>query len=385
MKPVVVTFCALGTLALAACGDDTGIFSASPDGGGDGVAIDAMPAPSPFVPATIESVMDTMVAAIATQHLAPAAKPAIAVLLKDLTSFWAPVVIGANRMSMRLVCPSVVEAPLIADPANTDAEEASALQNQYIQSYLASGIYRGMAYAAMIDNAESVQYINDFVARRGPVVTIDSDAADSQRSYLIATANYQAGKTAAHKLGEVMQPGDTVAVFGTTIEAWVSGIERAQGAEDGAAELGLVVAPRIPVIWDADLDRAAIVAALADPALNIKGLLCMYSNSARCAEAVEAVGKLGQVQIVGFDMQADTKAYFDKGYFYGIAVQRQYYMGELGVLVPYALNVLGPALTAQILQPLLVGDDFVDTGIDIITTANFSDYMAFLNSLGINA
>ena len=60
-------------------------------------------------------------------------------------------------------------------------------------------------------------------------------------------------------------------------------------------------------------------------------------------------------------------------------------MGELGVLVPYALDVLGPTQTAILLAPILVGSSFIDTGIDIITTDNYSDYNSFLSSLGINS
>jgi len=84
-------------------------------------------------------------------------------------------------------------------------------------------------------------------------------------------------------------------------------------------------------------------------------------------------------------MGAANKAYFDKGYFYGIAVQRQYYMGQLGVLVPYAINVLGVAQTAALLQPILVNASFIDTGIDIITVDNYAAYMSYLSELGINA
>jgi ABC-type sugar transport system substrate-binding protein len=105
-----------------------------------------------------------------------------------------------------------------------------------------------------------------------------------------------------------------------------------------------------------------------------------------CAQAAEeVVGAPGLIKIVGFDMTVPTKTYFDKGYFTGVAVQRQYYMGELGVLVPYCIDVLGAAATKQLLQPILIDDTFIDTGIDIITTANYADYMTFLSTLGINA
>jgi ribose transport system substrate-binding protein len=339
---------------------------------------------SPFVPVAIENVIDSLVNAITQKKLAPSAKPPVAVLLKDVTGFWAPIAIGANRMSGRLVCPTVVEAPLIVDESVSEDVKAVE-QNKYIQKYLDSRLYQAMAVAPFSATGDSVQYINEFVAQCGPVVTIDSDSPDSQRAYNIATANYQAGLTAASTIRKVLNTGDAVAVFGTTDPSWESGLERAQGAEDGAAAAGLTVAPRIPVVWNDDTDLASIVAAISDPTLNIKGLLCMYSDSDRCAAAVEAVGKKGGIQIVGFDMEAATKTYFDQGYFYGIAVQRQYYMGELGVLVPYSIETIGPAKTAALIQPILVDGFLLDTGLDIITSDNYANYIDYLSSLGINS
>lgn len=373
------------TSLLAACGSDSGTAPPAPVDSGVPTTDTAPVVASPFAPAAIENVIESLVAQVSAKNLPSSAKPPIAVLLKDLTTFWAPVVIGANRMSTRLVTPSVVEAPLIEDPANTNEEQAAVLQNKYITSYLNTNVYKGMAYAPHAADAPTIALLNQFIAQCGPVVTIDSDVADSNRSYLIATANYQAGETAAKKLLEVLTPGDQVVVFGTTQVGWVSGIQRAQGAEDALAAGGMVVTPRVSPVWDAAVDTATLVTVLSDPTLNIKGMVCMYSNSFACAAAVQQTGKTGLVKIVGFDMTADTKTYFDQGYFYAIAVQRQYYMGQLGVLVPYAMDVLGPVQTAATLAPILATPSFIDTGIDLITTANYADYMTFLSTLGINS
>ena len=378
---VNVSVIVVATMLVGACGGMDDSKGSDRDAGGPGTT-GVMP--GPFVPVAIENVINSLVAAITQENIAPSAKPPVAVLLKDVTGFWAPITVGANRMSGRLVCPSVVEAPLIVD--ESVAEDVKAVeQNKYIQRYLSDGIYQAMAVAPYSAAADSVAYLNAFVAQCGPVVTIDSDSPDSLRSYNVGTANYQAGMTAANTLRKVLAPNDTVAVFGTTDASWVSGMQRAQGAEDGAALAGLKVAPRIPVVWNTDTDLAAIKAAISDPALNIKGLLCMYSNSDRCAAAVEAVGMKGAIQIVGFDLEPATKAYFDQGYFYGIAVQRQYYMGQLGALVPYSIETLGPVKTAELVQPILVDGFLLDTGIDIITSDTYASYIAYLSSLGINS
>jgi len=381
MRQIIVVSIVALPLLVGACGG-------SSEGG---VAMDSglpqtdtAPAPSPFVPAAIESVIESLVGAITTKNVAAAAKPPVAVLLKDLTGFWAPIVVGSNRMIARLALPAVVQAPLIEDQSVSE-DTKSIEQNKYIQDYLTRGIYQAMALAPFATNTESIQYLNSFVTQRGPVVTLDSDSPTGARSYLIATANFQAGATAANTLRTFLNAGDTVAVFGTTDPTWASGMERANGAEAAVVAAGLTLAPRIPVVWNAATDQASILAAISDPALNIKGLLCMYSNSYLCAAAVEAAGMKGAIQIVAFDMETSTKAYFDQGYFAGVAVQRQYYMGELGVLIPYSLATIGPAKTAELIEPILVNGFLIDTGIDIITTANYAAYMAYLSLLGINS
>jgi ribose transport system substrate-binding protein len=290
-------------------------------------------------------------------------------------------------MSTRLGALSIVEAPFDPNEDKTapDAlDKAAALQNSYITSLMAGSLYKGMALAPHEATGDSVTTLNSFVKQCGPVVTIDSDSPDSSRSYLIATSNYQAGQTAAKKLLEVVKPGESVLVFGTTLDAWASGIERAQGAIDTLTAAGTIVAPKVSPVWDPAVDTQNLITALSDPAYNFTGMVCMYSNSFNCAAAVEALGKKDAIKIVGFDMETDTKTYFDKGYFYGIAVQRQYYMGQMGVLVPYAINVLGVAQTAALLQPVLVNASFIDTGIDLITVDNYAAYMTFLSELGIN-
>jgi ABC-type sugar transport system substrate-binding protein len=379
----VFVFATMGT----ACGSsDSTTPVTTPDSGTVGQP-DALAAPSPFVPPAVDNVINTLAAECEAKGLTAAQKPPIAVMLKVLDGFFQPIVIGANRMSNRLNTLSAVEAPFDpnADKTAPDAlDKAGALQAQYIGGYVTNKLYRGMALAPHVAAGDLLTQVNAFVNTCGAVVTIDSDMTTSARSYLVATSNYQAGATAAKKLLEVVKPGESVLVFGTTLEAWASGIERAQGAIDTLTAAGIIVAPKVSPVWVPATDTQNLITALSDTTYNFTGMVCMYSNSFDCAAAVEALNKKDLIKIVGFDMETDTKTYFDKGYFYGIAVQRQYYMGQLGVLVPYAIDVLGPARTAELLAPILVNAWFIDTGIDIITTDNYAAYMSFLSELGIN-
>ena len=341
---------------------------------------------SAFIPVQIEQVIESLVAATQATGKDPTQTP-VEVLLKQTDGYFAPMVVGANRITSRLGCPSNVEAALFDQTGTNEEIQKSKVDSQIalIQSYADNSPYRAMGIAPLGSDEETAAALDSFIAQRGPVVTIDSDTPTSQRAYYIGTDNFSAGAAAARELAKVLQPGDTMAVFGTTEENWKSGYERASGAEAGGAEAGLVVAPRIHPTWDAESDLASLTTALQDPALNIKGLVCCYSNSNLCAVAVENLGLKGVVQIVGFDFTTDTKPWFDKGYFHALAGQRPYYMGVLAALVPYAINVIGAEATAAYLQPLLVAPQTIDTGLDIVTSEAYADYMAYLSQLGVNS
>jgi len=326
-----------------------------------------------------------LVAATAATKRDPNLTP-VEVILKQTDGYFAPMVVGANRITSQLGCPGNVEAALIpSDDASADQQnvEKTDSQNALIETYAADSSYKAMGLSPLGSDDKSVAAFNDFIAKRGPIVTIDSDA-NCNRSYYIGTDNISAGKTAGKELRKVLNAGDAIAVFGNTDPGWQSGLDRADGAEQGASEAGLVVTPRIPTKWNTDTDLTALKTALQDATLNIKGLICCYSNSYQCAVAVDALGLQGKVQIVGFDITSDTKPWFDKGFFHALMAQRQYYMGVLGALVPYSIAVIGESATATALAPLLVGPGLIDTGLDIVTSDAYADYMAYLSALGIN-
>jgi ABC-type sugar transport system substrate-binding protein len=341
---------------------------------------------SAFIPQNIEGVVNALVAATQATKKDPNATP-VEVILKQTDGYFAPMVVGANRITSRLGCPGNVEAALVPqDDANADQvnKEKTDSQNALIESYATNSSYKAMGLSPLGSDTASVTAFNDFIAKRGPIVMMDSDAPTSNRAYYVGTDNISAGKTAGKELRKVLNAGDAMAVFGNTDPGWQSGLDRANGAEQGAQEAGLTVTPRIPTVWNHDTDLNAIKTALQDPTLNIKGLVCCYSNSYVCAEAVDALGLKGKVQIVGFDITSDTKPWFDKGLFHALMAQRAYYMGVLGALIPYSISVIGADATATALQPLIVGPGLVDTGLDIVTSDAYADYMSYLSSLGVN-
>jgi ribose transport system substrate-binding protein len=341
---------------------------------------------SAFIPQNLESVINALVTADKATKKDPNLTP-VEVILKETDGYFAPIVVGANRIMSTLGCPGNVEASIVP-PSDASADQINKAktdtQNALISSYATNSSYRAMGLSPYGSDDTSVATFDSFIAQRGPIVTIDSDAPKSKRSYYVGTDNISAGKAAATQLRKVLNAGDAIAVFGNTDPGWQSGLDRANGAETGATEQGLVVTPRIPVVWNADTDLAAIKTALSDATLNIKGLICCYSNSFQCAKAVSELGLKGKVQIVGFDITSDTKPWFDQGFFYALAAQRQYYMGVLGALIPYSIAVIGADATAAALQPLIVGPGLVDTGLDMVTSDGYADYMAYLSALGVN-
>ena len=90
------------------------------------------------------------------------------------------------------------------------------------------------------------------------------------------------------------------------------------------------------------------------------------------------------LKIVGFDFEPETLEYLESGQMQAVHVQRQYHMGYLGVVLPYAIHVLGLEETKRIAAPHMVGDSHIDTGLDVITPEDLEEYNAYLDTLGVD-
>lgn len=168
------------------------------------------------------------------------------------------------------------------------------------------------------------------------VINIDNklDVETLRESRLIAPFVGPDNRAGARAVGEVLakklQAGDEVAILEGVTTAFNSQ-QRRTGFEDAMKAAGMKVATVQSGQWE--MEKANGVAAgilAAHP--NVKALLCANDNMALgAAAAVQAAGRTGQVQIVGFDNIAAVKPLLADGRILATADQHGDQLAAFGI------------------------------------------------------
>jgi ribose transport system substrate-binding protein len=330
-----------------------------------------------FKPVELEATIGDLVHEIGAK--APEQLP-VSVVLKTLTGYWEPVTIGSNRAIGELEVPGTVIAP-----TETTEDARTARQLAMLQEQRANGA-RGIGIAPM---AQPVSAEMDASSDLGiPVVTIDSDLADSKRDLYIGTINSEAGKTAAQTLlsFESTHLGGVLLLGHDNPTDWPDGYQRTQGAKAALEQAGYTVTVRKTTWTDtgADEDVAYMKNWMQTTSPAPVGMIGLFSAAFRCARAAEELGKTGNdIVIVGFDFEPDTIRYMQSGLMKATHAQRQYYMGYLAPYALYSINVLGLERTRTILGDHMVDESRFNAGLDVVRASQLDEYNDFLDSLGI--
>jgi ribose transport system substrate-binding protein len=305
----------------------------------------------------------------------------IAVVLKQLNTYFLPIQTGASRAMSELNLPGQVVAP--QSSSGTDAVNE---ENDIMNQQLSSG-YNALGVAPF--EAGNQPPIDSAADSKVPVVTIDSDLADSKRDLYIGTLNAEAGKTAGTTLTSLIKVNSgTVILLGHDDPGWPDGYARTMGAKEVLEGAGFTVTIR-KTDWSdtgeaADLDAMTTMINDADPP--VVGMMGMFSNAYRCAMAAEGLGKTGDdIAIAGFDFEPKLVEYMRSGMIKATHAQRQYYMGYLTPYVLYGFKALGKDATKAILKPQMVDDYRFNTGLDVVPAAKLDAYYSYLDSLGIGS
>jgi ribose transport system substrate-binding protein len=357
-------------LALSACGSEGDVAPKK--------SITRVEIPdSEFKPVELEETIDTLVKEIGKTD---AQELQLGVVLKELTGYWEPVKIGANRAFGELGVSGVVLAP-----AEETEEAARNRQVEMLQERQDAG-YDGLGLAPLADILQPE--IDTFADAGTPVVTIDSDLPTSKRRLYVGTINYEAGHTAGETLAGMLGGGEgTVIILGHEVEPdWPDGYIRTQGAKDVLEAAGYTVQVR-QTTWTTEGEAEDVdfmTEALKDADPPAVGMLSMFSPTFRCARAAEAAGMTGDdITIVGFDFEPETLTFMQSGLIKATHAQRQYYFGYMVPYVLYSMKVLGVDRTLEILSPSMVDESRFNAGIDVVRSDQVEDYNSFLDSLGI--
>jgi ribose transport system substrate-binding protein len=257
----------------------------------------------------------------------------IAFVTNQIADFWTIAKVGCEDAQRDLDIDAVVRMPV----------DATAVEQQrIIEDLLTSGI-DGVAISP-IAATDQVGFLNT-VAARVPLITQDSDAPDSDRLLYIGMDNYAAGRMCGELVKEALPDGGQVALFIGRMEQDNSKYRR-QGVIDvlmgrDDAKPGQYFDP---VDETVEGDKYTIVGTFTDqgkeevarqkaedainnfPELAAMVGLFVY-NPPQCYEAIKQAGKLGKIQLIGFDEAETTLRAIKNGECIGTVVQDPYNYG----------------------------------------------------------
>ncbi|MGK4003257.1 substrate-binding domain-containing protein [Sorangium sp. So ce1036] len=358
------------TLTTAACGSGD-----APDEGTKAAPIRRISTSSnEFTPMDLEVTIDRLVTAL---NRSPSRPMQMAILLKDATGFWSPVMRAATRAMGELGVLGSVIGPATEE---LDHMERVELQNRQIEQAVADGA-EGLGLAPF-SNVQTAA-VDDAVARGVHVVTLDTDVPTTRRSLHVGILDVAAGRKAGETLLAMLPaaPG-TVILHGSEETEWVSGMERTLSAREVLEAAGYEVLVR-QATWTStgeaeDVEGMQAQLESADPP--VVGMLGLFNISYRCAMAAEAASKL-DIPIVAFDFDPKTVDYMRQGRIKATHIQRQYYQGYLVPYILYGINSIGLDATKQILAPQMADESRINTGVDVVPADKIDAYNDFLGSI----
>lgn len=244
-------------------------------------------------------------------------------------------------------------------PPNGKTEE----QNSTIENLVSQG-YNGIA-VSVIAPADQVQNINR-AAKKTNVITFDSDSAASNRLLYIGTNNFAAGQTLGKEIVKLLPSGGKMAVFVGTFSA-DNAAQRLKGIEDAIKGHNIEIVARKEDATDRAKARSNVEDVLnAYSDLNLVTGLWSYNGPA-IAAALDASGKKGKVLAAVFDEEQGTLDGIKSGTIQCTCVQKPFQFGYLSSKWLHDLATQGDAIK-------LPEGRVIDTGVDIINSANVGDF-----------
>jgi ribose transport system substrate-binding protein len=288
----------------------------------------------------------------------PAAQPhRIAVIPKGTThDFWKSVHAGANQARSELANTEIIfRGPEKED----DREQQIALMENFISTRVAAIVL------APLDDRALVAPVRQATAAGIPVIIIDSAIrAEAGRDYVsfVATDNYEGGRLAGKRLGEIMN-GKGNALLLRYQEGSASTDERERGFVEALSQfqdIRLIDPKRYSGATRATAQEASENLLIAHE--DIQGIFCPNESSTfGMLLALRARGLAGKIRFVGFDASPELIAALEQNQIDALVAQNPMKMGYLGVRAAH------DALSGKPVELR------VDTGVALVTRDNLPD------------
>lgn len=287
----------------------------------------------------------------------------VAVICKSQDEYWDAVEKGANEAGEELGIKITYNAP----ENETQIDEQIRLVQEAINNN-ANGIV-----IAPLDSDKLNDVLAQATDKNIQVITIDSDVSYDGRKTFVGTDNITAGAIAARQAVNLIGDDGKVAVM-AHVEGAQTTIERKGGFVDEMKESY----PDIEILDNGYCDGQPDIAKDKTKQLleNNSDVDLIYATNEGTAvgvcQAVEEMGLLGKVRIIGFDSSTTEISYLQKGTIDGLIVQNPFNMGYLGV------RNVNKVIDGKTIE------ERIDTGVTYVTMDNLNDEdtQLLLNPMG---
>ncbi len=275
--------------------------------------------------------------------------------------YWKTVTDGFNKSGAQLGVTAMVAGPDTAD-ARAEVDDFDKAVASKPAGILVS----------VIDASLMAPQINKAIGSGIPVITVDSDAADSSRLYFIGTNNLEAGRLGARRLADKLKGKGNIAVFSLKGQPNVE--ERLKGYLDVINEhAGMKVIDVFDVKSGTGtaFDKTRELLARTG---NDKVDAFVSLDSASSKDVCDALDRQNVTDrtVIAMDATKDTLDLIQAGKIEATVSQKPYTMGYAGLLALAAVRDNMPAsfsthYTTSATSPYPV---FVDTGTSLVDKSN---------------
>ncbi len=220
--------------------------------------------------------------------------------------------------------------------------------------------------------------INDAIAAGIPVITIDSDAPESQRLYFIGTNNLEAGRLGGQRVAAELGGKGNVAFF--TMPGQRNLEERLKGYKDVFAD-----SPGIKIVEVFDMkgesgtamDKAVEYLGRTRAA-KINALICLEASAGKDVAEAFKRSKAQNTLLMAMDVDQATLELVKGGTIAATISQKPYTMALLGLkaldeIHHYPLKPLAREYASDASSPIPA---FVDTGVSLVDKSNVDKFLS---------
>jgi ribose transport system substrate-binding protein len=311
----------------------------------------------------LKSVVYSITAALALSATAFAAPKSLdlAFLTNNASDFWTIARAGCDQAQK--------EVPNIKVEFKIPADGTAAEQTRIFDDLLVKGV-NGIALSP-VDPANQTAMI-DKGAAKALIVTQDSDAPSSKRSFYVGTDNVAAGRQAGELIKKAVPNGGNIMLFVGKRDAQ-NAKERIQGVEETLKGTNIKI---LDVRTD-DTDRVRAKQNVADTLVRNPDIACLVGlwsyNGPAILNAVKDANKIGKVKIVTFDEENDTLQGVKDGAIEATVVQNPYEFGR------QAVTLMAKKLRSE--NPDIPADGKVIVPTRAIDKSNVDEFWANLKKL----